>query len=87
MWTWNVVDVVGILDVDWKSLMSTSKPSVSVPTDALDRFTPANLFRMVGVSKRYAGPAYTSKVENLTGRCKTLHIDWYSDMLSESIGF
>ena len=55
--------------------MSTSKPSVTVPTDALDRFTPANLFRMVGVSKRYAGPAYTSKVENLTGRCKTLHID------------
>lgn len=67
MFEFSLVDVVGILDIDWKSLMPTSKPTVVVSQDALERFSPANLFRGIGVSKRFAGIEYTARVEQLTG--------------------
>lgn len=61
-------DVVGILDVDWQSLMSTNtamKPKPSSSTDALERFSPANILSRIGISKKYAGQERVDKVQNL----------------------
>ena len=66
--TFVFVDVVGILDVDWQSLMSTgtaTKPKPSVHTDALDRFSPANILSRIGISKKYAGQQRVEQVQNL----------------------
>jgi len=59
-----VVDVVGILNLDWDALVAPStEPAVEVPV--LDRFTPAAVLSEIGISKRFAGKALTEKVEQL----------------------
>lgn len=59
-------DVVGILDVDWQSLMSSKEPPKQPSsTDARSRFTSAHILSKVGISKKYAGTERVSKVQEL----------------------
>jgi len=66
------LDVVGILDIDWQSLISqTKEKQTATPagSDVMERFAPSNFFKRIGISKAFAGSERSKAVEELIGEC------------------
>ena len=57
--------IIDVLDIDWSSLMKQNVSKSVMSGSALKRFTPATLFKKIGVSLQFAGEKLYKKIENI----------------------
>ena len=60
-----VLGIIDVLDIDWASLMKQNVPKLVSSGSALKRFTPASIFKKIGVSLQFAGEKLYTKIETV----------------------
>ena len=55
-------EVIDTLAIDWKSLATETTSTKQVPRSALKRFSAANIFANIGISREYAGDKLTDEI-------------------------